>query len=66
MAEPQRHAGIVDQTESDAGSGTLDISLCLPCYNGAADLAEGLHAAWVRITDSPEIPIRFVGFLEVT
>lgn len=33
---------------------------------GATDLAEGLHAMWLRITDSPEVPIRFVGFIEVT
>ena len=34
--------------------------------SGATDLAEGLHAMWVRVTDSPEVPIRFVSFVEVT
>lgn len=34
--------------------------------SGATDLAEGLHAMWLRVTDSPEVPIRFVGFIEVT
>lgn len=33
---------------------------------GATDLAQGLHAMWLRITDNPEVPVRFVGFLEVT
>ncbi len=33
--------------------------------SGAADLAAGLWAVWVRITDSPEVPVRFAGWLEV-
>ena len=33
---------------------------------GPSELAVGLHAAWVRVTDAPQIPIRFVGFIEVT
>ena len=33
---------------------------------GATDLAAGLHAMWLRVTDSPEVPIRFVMFVEVT
>ena len=33
---------------------------------GATDLAIGLHAMWLRVTDSPEVPIRFVSFIEVT
>lgn len=34
--------------------------------SGATALAAGLHAVWLRLTDSPEVPIRFVGFVEVT
>ncbi len=33
---------------------------------GATDLVAGLHAMWLRVTDSPEVPIRFAGFIEVT
>ncbi len=33
---------------------------------GATDLAQGLHAMWLRVTDAPEVPIRFAGFIEVT
>jgi hypothetical protein len=33
---------------------------------GDTELAVGLHAMWLRVTDSPEVPIRFVGFIEVT
>ncbi len=33
---------------------------------GATALAADLHAMWVRVTDSPEVPIRFAGFIEVT
>jgi hypothetical protein len=33
---------------------------------GATILAVGLHAMWLRVTDAPEVPIRFAGFIEVT
>ena len=33
---------------------------------GATELAIGLHAMWVRVTDVPEVPIRFASFIEVT
>lgn len=33
---------------------------------GATILTVGLHAMWLRVTDAPEVPIRFVGFIEVT
>lgn len=32
---------------------------------GATDLDPGDHAVWVKISDSPEIPVRYAGQLEV-
>lgn len=33
---------------------------------GDVELAEGAWQAWVRVTDSPEVPVRHVGQLNVT
>lgn len=33
--------------------------------SGATDLAAGEYAVWVRITDAPEVPVRYAGQLEV-
>lgn len=33
---------------------------------GTAELAEGTYAVWLKLTDTPEIPVREVGRLTIT
>jgi hypothetical protein len=38
---------------------------CLVGPGGAATLADGTWTAWIKVTDSPEIPVRRIGKLTV-
>ncbi len=38
---------------------------CLVGPGGAVSLVAGTYDVWVKITDSPEVPVRKVGILEV-
>lgn len=48
-------------------AGPVYIAQCLvgPGVGGVA-LAVGIYAIWVKITDSPEVPVRQVGILQIT
>ena len=39
---------------------------CLVGPGGTVTLADGLYQVWVRVTDSPEIPVKKSGQLQVT
>lgn len=39
---------------------------CLVGPSGTVTLADGNYDVWVKITDSPEIPVRKVGSLSIT
>lgn len=34
--------------------------------SGAVELAAGLYTVWLRITDSPEVPVIRAGFLQIS
>jgi hypothetical protein len=38
---------------------------CLVGPGGAIELDDGLYQVWVRITDSPEIPVLTAGYIKV-
>lgn len=54
----------VDASWTTAPAGTY-LAQCLVGPDGDADLARGIYGAWVRITDSPEIPVTLVGILQI-
>lgn len=39
---------------------------CLVGTGGAVQLTPDIYYVWVKITDSPEIPVKMAGLLEVT
>jgi hypothetical protein len=47
-----------------APAGTY-LAQCLVGPDGDTNLARGIYGAWVRITDSPEIPVTLVGILQI-
>jgi hypothetical protein len=52
--------------ETDATSNpTRYFARCLVGPGGTVALTDGLYDVWVRVTDSPEIPVKNAGQLEV-
>lgn len=47
------------------GSGTYQAQVLVGPSNGGVSLAVGLYNVWIRITDSPEIPIRVIDLLSI-
>lgn len=50
--------------EADGAGGWL--ARCLVGPGGAVTLAAGTYDVWLKIVDSPELPIRRVGLIEVS
>ena len=47
-------------------SGSIYYARCLVGPGGTVALAVGHYLVWVKVTDSPEVPVRSAGFLDVT
>ncbi len=62
-AVPASDAWIDGSWETDPGP--VYVARCLVGPDGDATLAVGVYSVWVRITDSPEIPIRQPGQLKI-
>lgn len=50
----------------ELGSDGIWMARCLVGPGGTVTLTAGTYDAWVKITDSPEIPVRKCGVVEVT
>src|SRR5690348_7696566 len=57
------HSGAWQTISSSAGP--VYLAQCLVGSGGVA-LAAGTYNVWLKITDSPEIPVRQIGLLQVT
>lgn len=42
------------------------IALCLVGPGGAVQLAQGQYNVWLKITATPEVPVKWCGILQVT
>lgn len=48
-----------------SGSGTYLAQVLVGPANGGVVLAVGLYNVWIRITDSPEVPIQQIDLLQI-
>lgn len=70
MAFPARHVAPVTgdwKTASWESSGSTYFARCLVGTGGTLTLGVGVYDVWVKVTDSPEIPVvKAPGILEMT
>jgi hypothetical protein len=57
--------GCTWETVNVAGE-LVQIADCQIGPNGGLVLAPGSYGAWVKVVDSPDIPVRQVGILQIT
>jgi len=50
----------------ETGANSTYLARCLVGPAGTVTLTAGLYYVWIKITDSPEVPVMLAGTLEIT
>ncbi len=59
-------AYVAGSWETAAGPPAQYVAKCLVGPGGTTTLGKGVYDAWIKITDSPEVIVRFVGQIKVS